>query len=241
MLFRSQAEMNAGGVLTNIAEATDSLGDDKTAQATTSVEQSHGLLVVKDADHSTVSAAGVVIGYTISVENTGNVELTNVVVTDDFADKGSLHLVSGDTNNDGILQTTETWVYGATHTVTQAEMDAGTDLVNTATVKDDQGVDWQDSATTTVEQNAALTIDKVVTSITGGTADKAGDEIDYTITVKNTGNVTLTEVSLTDLIEGASVSHTLATHTETGGTGTNGDGILDVRSEERRVGKECRL
>ena len=41
---------------------------------------------------------------------------------------------TGDTNNDGKLQTSETWVYTCSHTVTQAEFDAGVDLSNTVTV-----------------------------------------------------------------------------------------------------------
>ena len=42
---------------------------------------------------------------------------------------------TGDTNTDGKLQTTETWTYTCSHTVTQAEIDAGgrTDVHNMVT------------------------------------------------------------------------------------------------------------
>ena len=40
---------------------------------------------------------------------------------------------AGDSNTDGKLQTTETWTYTCSHTVTQAEIDAGGNLTNTVT------------------------------------------------------------------------------------------------------------
>ena len=92
------------------------------------------------------------IDYTITVDNTGNVDLTNVVVTDAFADAGSLTLVSGD-DGDGVLETTETWRTPRTHTVTQAEMNAGDDLVNVATADTDQTDPEDDDATSTVDQS----------------------------------------------------------------------------------------
>ena len=62
------------------------------------------------------------IEYTITVDNTGNVDLTNVVLDDVFA--GGATLVSGDTNTNNILETTETWIYTADYTVTQADLNA---------------------------------------------------------------------------------------------------------------------
>ena len=57
----------------------------------------------------------------------------------------------GDTDQDNLLDVSETWQYTASHTVTQAELDAGTALVNTATVTgtgatpdtDDATVRWR--------------------------------------------------------------------------------------------------
>ena len=70
--------------------------------------------------------------YTFVVTNTGNVTLTGITVTDPMCDAAPA-FQSGDTNNDAMLQTTETWTYTCDHTVTQAEIDAGGNLSNTVT------------------------------------------------------------------------------------------------------------
>ena len=69
--------------------------------------------VTNGSDGPTVPA-GSPITWTYTVTNTGNVEISNVVVTDN---QGVVPVFqSGDSNNDGILQTTETWIYIANGT-----------------------------------------------------------------------------------------------------------------------------
>ena len=111
----------------------------QTDDATSTVAQSPSLTIVKsltNADDAVVDTAGETIEYTITVDNTGNVDLTNVVLDDVFA--GGATLVSGDTNTNNILETTETWIYTADYTVTQADLNAGDALVNVAAVDTDQ-------------------------------------------------------------------------------------------------------
>ena len=76
-----------------------------------------------------VDAAGDVINYRITVDNTGNVTLTGITVTDTLDPTVTAVLDGGfnigDLDDDGNLDTNETWTYSASYMVTQADLDAG--------------------------------------------------------------------------------------------------------------------
>lgn len=169
------------------------------------------LTIVKsltNADDAIVDTANEVIEYTIVVDNTGNVDLTGVTLTDIFA--GGATLISGDTNNNSILETTETWTYSADYVVTQADLNAGGTLTNVAKVVTNQTTERQDDATSTVEQNPSINIEKYVSVDSGTTwfeADSptgplltnvAGINPEFKIEVTNDGNVTLSNIEVSD-------------------------------------------
>ena len=208
----TQADLNKGADLVNTAIVDTDQTDPMQDSATTKIIQAPSLEIDKVVDKETVSATGT-LTYTITVTNTGNVDLTHVTLTDEFA--GGATLVSGDGNHDGVLQTNEVWTYSADYLVTQADLNRGGDLVNTATVDTDQTSPMQDSATTTITQSPSLEIDKVVDKATVSTTAL----LTYTITVKNTGNVDLTGVVLTDTFAGGA--------TLVSGDG-NGDSVLQT-------------
>ncbi|MCC4770787.1 internalin, partial [Methanosarcina sp. DH2] len=155
-----------------------------------------------------VTKAGDVISYQINVTNTGNVDLTNVSVTDPLI--GNLIGPAESLNNDNILEVGETWTYTGTYTVTQQDINSNGngdgDIDNTATVDSEELPPQEDSEEVPIQQNASYTIDKIVTDVAGngptGNVTKAGDVISYQINVTNTGNVDLTNVSVTDTLIG---------------------------------------
>ncbi|PUE43923.1 DUF11 domain-containing protein [Limnohabitans sp. Hippo3] len=168
------------------------------------------LNIVKEAsvDGAYADYAGEVIHYTIAVENTGNQTLTGVTVTDPFI--SDLQLVADAASSDGELDVGETWHYTASHTVTQAEIDAGVNIVNTATADSDQTGPDTDDASVPVLQAPALAIDKAITGVTGGngngSVDAVNDVIGYAVTVTNTGNQTLNQVTVNDPMTGLTIS-----------------------------------
>lgn len=169
-----------------------------------------GLNIVKDASvqDGLADAAGDTIHYNIAVQNTGNQTLTGVMVSDPFI--SNLTRIEDAATADNELDVGETWYYTATHTVTQAEIDAGMDIINVATADSDQTGPDTDDASVAVVQAPALAIDKAITGVTGGNGngslDAAGDVIGYAITVTNTGNQTLNQVTVNDPMTGLSIS-----------------------------------
>lgn len=174
-----------------------------------------------DANGDGKAGAGDVLRYTFTVENTGNLTITGAAITDP--------MVTGITPATADLAPGETKVFTASYTVTQADVDGGGPLVNTAsaagTAPDGGTVTSPDSSTTTptparapelaIEKSAALTSDH-------GTAGKAdeGDVVAYTFEVTNTGNVTLTNVAVTDLLAGLSPTSPLQVATLAPGADT---------------------
>ncbi len=165
--------------------------------------------------------AGDVVNYAITIANTGNVTLTGFTYSDTNSDGDIITYVSGDSDIDGKLDVGETWNYSATHTVTQAELDSpgtgGTGLLdfdgdtdNTVTVDFNETSPLTGNASTPLTYAPSLAIDKVFINVTGGDgdtlADAVGDVLHYTVSVTNTGNVTLTNVTVTDPLTGQAIT-----------------------------------
>ena len=194
-----------------------------------------------DEDQDGCTNVDETITYTFTVTNQGNVPLSNIIVTDPLLETPSpvvpIVLVSGD-DGDGVLQETETWIYEADYVITQEDIDAG-EVINQATaegtdpdgtvVTDDSGSTVATDEVTTTElcQTPAIAIVKTSSYDDGGDCSQVGEEINYTFTVTNEGNVSLASVTVTDPLIA----------TINGPTGdTDGDGELDVTEEWEYTG-----
>ena len=154
---------------------------------------------------------GDVISYTFTVTNTGNTTLSNVTVTD------PLVTVSGPatplTLAPGAI---DTGSFTGSYSITQADIDAGNrDNIATATGTPPASVggtvEADGSASVPVPQTASISVTKTARPLSNTNAPidtfvgAAGDDITYDIDVTNTGNVTLTNVTVTDAIADVTV------------------------------------
>ncbi|WP_152670177.1 DUF7507 domain-containing protein [Lysobacter capsici] len=148
--------------------------------------------------NASVTDAGDTIGYTFVITNTGNVNLTNVVVNDAKLDAPAI------CNATTLAPNASTTCTG-THTITQEEVNAGTSD-NTATATGTspnatQVTSGPASTQTPLPRNGELRSTKAMS----GNADEdgsgsvtVGDTLSYTITVTNIGNIDLGNVVVTD-------------------------------------------
>ncbi|MEX6627137.1 HYR-like domain-containing protein [Tenacibaculum salmonis] len=157
-----------------------------------------------DGSYDTV---GEKITYNFVVTNTGSQIIPNVTISDINIDAGSLSPTS--VSNLAIGAVTN---FTATHTITQADIEAD-QVINTATVQgtlsngfiisstsDDPDTGTLGDATITpIDQKGELVLEKIAQPALDGLYDTLGEEITYELTVKNTGNVSLNNITITDL------------------------------------------
>src|SRR5262249_21364866 len=150
-------------------------------------------------------SVGVVIRYSITVANTGNTTLTGVKVTDP-----GIGAVLGTCTPaiPATLAPGDSVVCTATHTVTQADLAAG-HYTNVAPGASDQTPSSSDTATVPTAPpptgpsppNPPVTPSIAAIAITKSPSEQSvpsGKTAAWTITVTNTGNVPLTNVTVAD-------------------------------------------
>jgi len=188
----------------------------KTARADVDIVQDPSIDVVKtnagvDDLDGNGDDAGDEIVYSYAVTNDGNVTLFDISAIDDLL--GAITLTSGLTDEDGDgaaddLAVGATANGTATETLDQSQVDAGsvTNVV-TASGTDPNGdpVEADDTNTVPIGQNPAIDLDKTgaFQDDNGNGRADVGETITYQFTATNIGNVTLTDVTVSDPLIGA--------------------------------------
>ncbi|WP_299126400.1 hypothetical protein, partial [uncultured Winogradskyella sp.] len=126
----------------------------------------------------------------------------------------------GDTNNNGQLDPSETWVFTAPdYTVTQADVDAGniTNNVTANGLEPDGTTPVQATDTYIIDANnpdvtlcddGGIAIVKTASSSTSTGCVGEGDLVTYTFTVTNTGDVSINSITITDDLLGGDITAT---------------------------------
>ena len=182
----SQAELDLGADIVNNVDAGSDQGATASDSLSLPVSQSPALTVEKSSTTSSMTATGAV-DYSYLITNTGNVTLTGIALVDDNTDAAPVCLVT-------TLAPAGTTTCSASHSVSQAELDLGADIVNNVDAGSDQGATASDSLSLPVSQSPALTVEKSSTT----SSISATGAVDYSYLITNTGNVTLTGIALVD-------------------------------------------
>ena len=232
----TQTDIDSGSVNnTATATATPPVGTIPPvgSSTTTPIPSGPAIDLVKTATVTDVNGngrtdLGDTIRYTFVVTNTGNTTLGNIKLTDPKVTGLSCPATT-------LAPLASTTCTAATYTITAADVAAGVrDNTASVTGTDPKGTAVTDTASTsTPVVNPSISLVKSVASIQQGADGRTntGDTVNYKFVVTNTGNTTLTGVTVTDpkvsniscpstsLTAGASMTCTgsyLVTSTDTG-------------------------
>lgn len=150
--------------------------------------------VVKVPTPLTLPFAGGSVTYAYTVSNIGIVPMHAITINDNKC--STVNYVSGDINNNSIMEVSEKWIYTCTKTVSQTE-------TNTVTVRGLGpllSLDAYDVASATVVVGVPLIppLIHVVKTPNVFVLPAGGGAVTYSYTVKNIGTVPISDVSIVD-------------------------------------------
>lgn len=222
----TQANINAGQVTNQALVNFDSPSGPETPKTSNEVvtelpAQTPTIALTKLGDVTSLSSPplpGETIAYTIVIRNTGNVPLDTITLEDllpgveiNAADAAALATVVLQPQNAAGNATGTEIVIRASYPLKPEDIDAGS-VVNTAvttgtstvdpseTVTDRGGTtfDTDDPTTTELARAPEIRLVKTIASAVFSTPPAPGDVVTYAFAIHNTGNVTLTNIALTE-------------------------------------------
>ena len=160
---------------------------DNSNNSATDTDHLNRLTIAKSANPTTYSTVGTTISYSYTITNEGTSTLSAPFdVTDDKVTPGCTAPAT--------LAPSASYTCTASHVTTQADLDAGSIVNHVSVTGEDSDGDTvtsnTNSVTVTATQSPTLNLTKTVTS--GDPYVIAGGTVDYSYTIRNTGNVTLT-------------------------------------------------
>ncbi|WP_164124239.1 DUF7507 domain-containing protein, partial [Sphingobacterium luzhongxinii] len=159
---------------------------------------------VADASGDGKAQSGEVLTYTITVNNTGDVDLMNGSIKDVIPANTTLvagSITAGGTQTGSDINWSIDVPFGGSKSVTfqvtvTADLTGVTNIRNIATVGDED----TPPVDIPTENSPSHSSVKTVVDASGDNKAQSGEELTYTITVKNTGDVALTGIAISDAI-----------------------------------------
>ncbi|MFP7697062.1 hypothetical protein, partial [Trueperella sp. LYQ143] len=184
--------------------------------------------------------AGEVVTYTFTLKNIGNVSLSDITLNDPLPNLGPITFTNPDQK---VLapagQPNDVMTATAQYTITQDDVERGV-LENTVTAnaKEPKGSTLTRTASVSLpaEQQPEIVLTKTSDHDGKESTLRAGDTVNYTFTLKNTGNVTVKDIAIKDLMEGVNVGKPSATSLAPGNTLT-ASGTYQVTQADVDAGK----
>ncbi len=204
----AQADLDAGAVNNTASVAAPGTPGDTSTSSVPAASRDASFSIDKQADDAVSVVEGQIVTYSYKVTNTGNVTLSNVVLSDTHTSAaGTQALTISGGGNTGSIAPGDDVTLTATYTVTQADIDAGDALTNTVSgtgtpptgVTPPTAID--DETVSVASANPILRV--VKTEVDGsGTFGAVLSSEAYSFEVFNDGNVTLSSLVLSDDLTG---------------------------------------
>ena len=198
-------------------------GGDEKEDETDDVDATLEVVKTSNKQEGQLAGLGETIEYTITVTNKGNVAYRNVKVDDELTGLhetiDELGVGASERFTTTYTVTEEDILKGHVRNVATAEGDKVPDPKNPDDPKKPAGEDEQDDPTD--EPDASLTVVKSLTNRPNKGYFTLGETAEFDVVVTNTGNVTLKNIRLTEMLDGAEFV------TGEGYTVKNGQAVID--------------
>ncbi len=206
-----QTDINAGSVDNEaLVEGTTPLGDTVAEQSpvvTTPITQTASVTISHTADTSGLASppvAGNPVVYGFTLTNTGNTTLTAAAVVPSLPGLGALQYTWPGTT--GTLNPGQSATATASYPVTQSDLDAATITGTAVVTAQDPGATTVTSPSTNLAvplaQSGTLGLATTANTVLLAVPPVAGNVVTFSYTATNTGNTTLSAVSIGDALPG---------------------------------------